>query len=119
VAQKLREHNPDLVYGALGWSQSRLLQHCSSQSGLLARRWPADGPFPGLPKQAVAAAAAAPSLPDNQVHFLCPLMIFMHTVCDPVMGDDGRLYVRPDIPAAFRDLIVPLVSSWLLWLAAS
>ncbi|KAI7837973.1 hypothetical protein COHA_008276 [Chlorella ohadii] len=31
-------------------------------------------------------------------------------VCDPVMGDDGRLYVRPDIPAAFRDLIVPLAS---------
>ena len=28
------------------------------------------------------------------------------------MGDDGRLYVRPDIPAAFRDLIVPLVRQY-------
>jgi hypothetical protein len=24
------------------------------------------------------------------------------------MGDDGRLYVRPEMPAAFRDLIAPL-----------
>ncbi|EFN56196.1 hypothetical protein CHLNCDRAFT_56126 [Chlorella variabilis] len=31
-------------------------------------------------------------------------------VCDPVMGDDGRLYVRPEMPAAFRDLIAPLAS---------
>ncbi|KAL4448371.1 hypothetical protein ABPG75_005590 [Micractinium tetrahymenae] len=31
-------------------------------------------------------------------------------VCDPVMGDDGRLYVRPEMPAAFRDLLVPLAS---------
>lgn len=26
------------------------------------------------------------------------------------MGDDGRLYVRPEMPAAFRDLLVPLAS---------
>lgn len=26
------------------------------------------------------------------------------------MGDDGRLYVAPDIPPAFRDLLLPLVS---------
>ena len=33
-----------------------------------------------------------------------------HPVCDPVMGDDGRLYARPDLPPAFRDLLVPLAS---------
>jgi pyridoxine kinase len=26
------------------------------------------------------------------------------------MGDDGRLYVRPEMPAAFRDLIAPAAS---------
>lgn len=31
-------------------------------------------------------------------------------VCDPVMGDDGRLYVRPEMPPAFQDLLVPLAS---------
>lgn len=31
-------------------------------------------------------------------------------VCDPVMGDDGRLYVHPGMPPAYRDLIVPLSS---------
>jgi len=28
--------------------------------------------------------------------------------CDPVMGDDGGIYVKPDIPAMFRDELVPL-----------
>ena len=32
------------------------------------------------------------------------------SVCDPVQGDDGRLYCRPELPRAFRDLIVPLAS---------
>lgn len=27
--------------------------------------------------------------------------------CDPVMGDDGRLYVHPDVPAFFSDQAVP------------
>ncbi len=26
-------------------------------------------------------------------------------VCDPVMGDEGRLYVRPEMVDAFRDLV--------------
>jgi pyridoxine kinase len=26
------------------------------------------------------------------------------------MGDDGRLYVHPDMPAAFREAIVPIAS---------
>jgi len=29
-------------------------------------------------------------------------------VCDPVMGDDGRLYCPPDLVPAFRDMVVPL-----------
>lgn len=31
-------------------------------------------------------------------------------VCDPVMGDNGRLYVAADLPAAYRESIVPLAS---------
>mmetsp|Transcript_8791 Transcript_8791/g.18788 ORF Transcript_8791/g.18788 Transcript_8791/m.18788 type:complete len:222 (-) Transcript_8791:204-869(-) len=31
-------------------------------------------------------------------------------VCDPVMGDEGRLYVQPDIVEGFRQHIVPLAS---------
>ena len=31
-------------------------------------------------------------------------------MCDPVQGDDGRLYCRPELPAAFRDLILPVAS---------
>ncbi|KAK9817057.1 hypothetical protein WJX72_008930 [[Myrmecia] bisecta] len=32
-------------------------------------------------------------------------------VCDPVMGDHGKLYVKPEMVAAFRDRIVPLAST--------
>jgi len=31
-------------------------------------------------------------------------------VCDPVQGDDGRLYCRPELPDAFRTLILPIAS---------
>lgn len=40
---------------------------------------------------------------------LFALLLAVHAVCDPVQGDDGRLYVHRDMPAAFRDLIVPQV----------
>ncbi|GAB4817197.1 hypothetical protein N2152v2_004243 [Parachlorella kessleri] len=36
-----------------------------------------------------------------------PELVF---VCDPVMGDDGRLYVKPEMPAAFRDSLVPIAT---------
>lgn len=32
------------------------------------------------------------------------------TVCDPVMGDDGRLYVPDGAAATYRDALVPLAS---------
>ena len=31
-------------------------------------------------------------------------------VCDPVQGDDGRLYCKPEVPEAFRASIIPLAS---------
>ena len=31
-------------------------------------------------------------------------------MCDPVQGDDGQLYCRPELPAAFRDDLAPLAS---------
>ncbi|KAG7670781.1 hypothetical protein Ndes2526B_g01465 [Nannochloris sp. 'desiccata'] len=31
-------------------------------------------------------------------------------VCDPVQGDDGRLYCRPELPHAFRTSILPIAS---------
>ncbi|KAK9812527.1 hypothetical protein WJX73_006353 [Symbiochloris irregularis] len=31
-------------------------------------------------------------------------------VCDPVMGDEGKLYVPGDLPSAYRDTVVPLAS---------
>ena len=33
-----------------------------------------------------------------------------HAVCDPVMGDDGELYCRPELPPAFGADIVPIAS---------
>lgn len=27
-------------------------------------------------------------------------------VCDPVMGDDGKLYVKPEIPPVYRQALV-------------
>lgn len=34
-----------------------------------------------------------------------PNMVY---VCDPVMGDNGRMYVPPDVLPAYRDSIIPL-----------
>jgi pyridoxine kinase len=34
----------------------------------------------------------------------------IHAVCDPVMGDAGRLYVGPELPPCYRDEIVGLAS---------
>jgi pyridoxine kinase len=34
-----------------------------------------------------------------------PAAIFL---CDPVMGDAGRLFVKPEVPAVLRDRLVPL-----------
>jgi len=31
-------------------------------------------------------------------------------VCDPVMGDEGKLYVAPEMVKAYRSRIVPLAS---------
>jgi pyridoxine kinase len=31
-------------------------------------------------------------------------------LCDPVMGDDGELYVKEEIAAAFRDRLVPMAN---------
>lgn len=31
-------------------------------------------------------------------------------VCDPVMGDDGKLYVPPELVAVYRDKVVPVAS---------
>lgn len=31
-------------------------------------------------------------------------------VCDPVLGDGGKLYVPDDLPAAYREEVVPLAS---------
>ena len=31
-------------------------------------------------------------------------------VCDPVMGDNGALYVPPDLPAIYRASVVPLAT---------
>ena len=31
-------------------------------------------------------------------------------VCDPVMGDNGKLYVKPEVAAMFRDVVVPLAT---------
>jgi pyridoxal kinase len=33
-------------------------------------------------------------------------------VCDPVMGDNGKLYVPMDMVAAFREKVVPL--AWMV-----
>lgn len=30
------------------------------------------------------------------------------TVCDPVMGDNGKMYVPEDILPVYRDIVVPL-----------
>ncbi len=36
-----------------------------------------------------------------------PSLVF---VCDPVLGDGGRLYVPGDLPAIYREMVVPHAS---------
>ena len=36
--------------------------------------------------------------------------LIQSAVCDPVQGDDGRLYCRPELPHAFRTAILPIAS---------
>lgn len=37
-------------------------------------------------------------------------LLLLCAVCDPVMGDDGRLYVPEDAAAVYGEAIVPLAS---------
>lgn len=30
---------------------------------------------------------------------------FLHSVCDPVMGDNGHLYVKPDLVPVYREKV--------------
>lgn len=34
----------------------------------------------------------------------------MSAVCDPVMGDEGKLYVAPELVQAYKERIMPLAS---------
>ncbi|KAI8018913.1 Pyridoxal kinase [Camellia lanceoleosa] len=40
------------------------------------------------------------------------LLFYTHllTVCDPVMGDEGKLYVPPELVAVYREKVVPVAS---------
>ncbi|XP_021657302.2 pyridoxal kinase isoform X2 [Hevea brasiliensis] len=40
------------------------------------------------------------------------LLYYTHllTVCDPVMGDEGKLYVPPELVAVYREKVVPVAS---------
>lgn len=37
-------------------------------------------------------------------------MLFFSAVCDPVMGDEGKLYVAPELVKAYRERIMPLAN---------
>lgn len=54
----------------------------------------------GSPAQAVAVAELV-----SQVKAANPDALF---VCDPVIGDDGGLYVLPETAAAVRDILLPI-----------
>ncbi|KAJ7562689.1 hypothetical protein O6H91_03G080500 [Diphasiastrum complanatum] len=40
------------------------------------------------------------------------LLFYTHllTVCDPVMGDEGKLYIKPELVPLYKDKVVPLAS---------
>jgi pyridoxine kinase len=41
---------------------------------------------------------------------LSVLFTLYFAVCDPVQGDDGRLYCKPELPHAFRSTVLPIAS---------
>ncbi|CAN1351571.1 Pyridoxal kinase [Linum perenne] len=43
----------------------------------------------------------------NKLRTINPKLIY---VCDPVMGDEGKLYVPPDLVAVYREKVVPVAS---------
>ena len=44
------------------------------------------------------------------VHSYVRLCMLLHAVCDPVMGDDNRLYVSQDLIPAYKDQIISLAT---------
>lgn len=53
-----------------------------------------------------------PLRPTQHNSTLCPPLKIKknHAVCDPVMGDEGKLYVAPEMIKAYRSRIMPLAS---------
>ncbi|XP_057989659.1 pyridoxal kinase isoform X3 [Hevea brasiliensis] len=43
----------------------------------------------------------------NKLRFINPKLTY---VCDPVMGDEGKLYVPPELVAVYREKVVPVAS---------
>ena len=39
-----------------------------------------------------------------------PLYPILQTVCDPVQGDHGQLYVSPELPPAFASELAPIAT---------
>ena len=39
-----------------------------------------------------------------------PLNSILQTVCDPVQGDHGQLYVSPELPPAFASELAPIAT---------
>jgi pyridoxine kinase len=56
-------------------------------------------------------SSSFPELPKPYIVIYIILLFFsISTVCDPVQGDDGRLYCKPELPHAFRTTVLPIAS---------
>ncbi|KAL9689730.1 hypothetical protein QQ045_010119 [Rhodiola kirilowii] len=45
-----------------------------------------------------------------QLHHCIYKLSYCSTVCDPVMGDEGKLYVPPELVSVYREMVVPVAS---------
>jgi pyridoxine kinase len=93
---------PSFAGAALTAAQLAALLDGLAANGLLAGRYThlLTGYVPGPLAGAVAAAAARLAAAN-------PGLVY---VCDPVMGDEGRLYCAPELPGRYRAEIVPLAA---------
>lgn len=96
VAEKLRQYNPGLVYGMEAFTAVHLRSSTSAHYMTVQ--------LSGQRCSRAGWLALEPSRSTRRPLAPC-------AVCDPVMGDDGRLYVHPEMPPAFRDLVVPQVGA--------
>ena len=81
IISLLRERNPDLIYGEVVYLSSHAASHGNLGVDMIRKH-------PACHRQ----------------------MYGLSAVCDPVMGDNGKLYVSKELVPAYRDQIISLAT---------